>query len=75
MSSKAEKIRQFLTTNLGLDLSTIPDDGPLFTSGAIDSFALLELLSFLESEFGVKVDISELNIDSLDTISALAQLG
>lgn len=74
MSIAEEKIRNFLTQNLGLDLTDISDDSPLFTSGIVDSFALFELLSYLESEFNRKIDIADLNIDDLDTISGIATL-
>jgi len=74
MSAAQEKIRSFLTRNLGLNLAGINDDSPLFTSGIVDSFALFELLSFLESEFNCKIDIADLNINDLDTISGISSL-
>lgn len=74
MSKAQEKIRHFLTQNLGLDLAGIKDDSPLFTSGVVDSFALFELLSYLETEFNCKIDIADLNINDLDTISGIAGL-
>lgn len=74
MSVAQEKIRHFLGQNLGLDLAGIKNDSPLFTSGVVDSFALFELLSFLESEFNCKIDIADLNINDLDTIDGIARL-
>jgi acyl carrier protein len=67
-------IRGFLEKDLGLDLSSVSNDSPLFTSGTIDSFALLELMSFMEAEFGAKIDITDLSIEQLDTIDALVAL-
>lgn len=74
MSTTKEKIRKFLINDLGLNVDAIGDDEALFTSGLIDSFALIELLSFLESELNYKIDLAELSIDELDTINALAKL-
>lgn len=74
MPTTKEKIRQFLNNDLGLNVQAIGDDEALFTSGLIDSFALIELLSFLESELNYKIDLAELGIDELDTINALAKL-
>ncbi len=74
MSTVKNKIREFLINDLGLSVGTIGDDEPLFTSGLIDSFALIELLSFLESELNYKIDLAELSIDELDTINALSKL-
>jgi len=76
MSQKEPKvlIRSFLEKDLGLDLAQVQDDSPLFTSGMIDSFALLELMAFMEGEFGAKIDITDLSIEQLDTIDALVTL-
>lgn len=74
MPTTKEKIRKFLINDLGLNVEAIGDDEALFTSGLIDSFALIELLSFLESELNYKIDLAELSIDELDTINALAKL-
>lgn len=74
MSTTKEKIRKFLINDLGLNVEAIGDDEALFTSGLIDSFALIELLSFLESELNYKIDLAELSIDELDTVNALAKL-
>ena len=72
--SKHDTIKTFLSNELGLDVSAIENDTPLFTSGLIDSFSLIEMLSFLESEMDVKVDIADLSIDELDTIDGIVAL-
>lgn len=73
-SSVKEKIRNFLSQDLGIDVSGTSDAGALFTSGLIDSFALLELMAFMEREFAVKIEIADMSIEQLDTIDALAAL-
>lgn len=50
----------------------VGDDESLFDKGVIDSMGVLELIGFLESEFGVAVreeDISEQNMGSLSSIA------
>lgn len=74
MSSVVEQIRGYLESELNLDLSGIEPNSPLFTSGLIDSFALIELLAYLESEVGADIDIAELDIEQLDTLEDLANL-
>ena len=74
MSDSAAKIREFLQNNAGVDVNSVSDEDPLFTSGLVDSFALIELLAFLENELNAQVDVSELGIDELDTISSLSKL-
>ncbi len=74
MIETIEKVKAFLANDLGLDVSVIEDTSPLFTSGLIDSFALIEMLSYLESEFNCKIDIADLSIDNLDTLESISKL-
>jgi acyl carrier protein len=46
----------------------------LLTSGLVDSFHLVDLALFVESEFGVRIDDTELNPGTFDTLNQLAQL-
>jgi acyl carrier protein len=47
---------------------------PLITSGLIDSFHLVDLALIIEDEFGIRIEDTELNSNSFDTISQLANL-
>lgn len=47
---------------------------PLFTSGTIDSFGVLELIAFLEETFGVQIDPSVHELHQFDTIAKCAAL-
>jgi acyl carrier protein len=53
---------------------TIKGDEPLISSGLIDSFSLVDLAIIVEDEFGVRIDDSELNADTFDTLDALVAL-
>jgi acyl carrier protein len=74
MTDAVEKIREYIAQNLGIDLSGVSNDEALFSSGIIDSFALIELLAFLENDLGVEIDIADIDIDQLDTIDGLAKM-
>ncbi len=50
-----------------------PDD-KLISSGLIDSFHLVDLGLFVEDEFGVRIDDSELNAETFDTLAQLVAL-
>jgi acyl carrier protein len=52
----------------------IQPDEPLISSGLIDSFSLVDLSMFVEERFGVRLDDSELNADTFDSLSQLAGL-
>ena len=49
-------------------------DEPLISSGLIDSFNLVDLALFVEDTFGVRIDDSELNAHTFDTLDQLAAL-
>jgi acyl carrier protein len=49
-------------------------DSPLFSSGVIDSFGLLELIAFLEDTFGVTIDPVRHDLVALDTPRRIAAL-
>lgn len=52
----------------------IKPDEPLISSGLIDSFHLVDLGLFVEDKFGVRIDDSELNADTFDTLDQLVAL-
>jgi acyl carrier protein len=62
-------LEQFLP---GESPEALTDATPLFTSGLLDSIASLQLVSFLESEFGIKVAAHEVVPDNLNTLDSIA---
>lgn len=46
----------------------------LISNGMIDSFHLVDLAIFIEEHFDVKIDDSELNKDTFDTLDQLVTL-
>lgn len=49
-------------------------DEPLITSGLIDSFSLVDLALYIEDNFDAKIDDTELNSDTFDTLEQLVDL-
>ena len=52
----------------------IQSDEPLISGGLVDSFSLVDLALFIEGTFGVRIDDTELNVDTFDTLEQLAAL-
>jgi acyl carrier protein len=52
----------------------ITADEALISGGLIDSFSLVDLALFVEEELGVRIDDTELNADTFDTLAQLAEL-
>jgi acyl carrier protein len=49
-------------------------DEPLLSSGLIDSFSLMDLALFVEDTFGVRIEDTELNANTFDSLTQLAAL-
>jgi acyl carrier protein len=69
------QIRQFILSSFlfSSDESTLKSDDSLLEQGIMDSTGVLELVAFLEGQFGIKVADEELlpeNLDSVQRISA-----
>jgi acyl carrier protein len=52
----------------------IPAQEALLSSGLIDSFSLIDLALFVEDSFGVRIDDTELNVETFDSLGELAEL-
>ncbi len=73
MSSIETEVRQYVSDKLlfGRTEVELKGDTSFLESGIIDSTGVLELVSFLEEQFKVKVDDEDLipaNLDSVDAI-------
>jgi len=52
----------------------LTDTTPLMTSGMLDSFAVLNVVTFLEDQFGVSIKPRETVVKNLNTISDIVRL-
>ena len=77
-SAVEAKVRGYILENLLFtsDAAQLPNDASLLDRGIIDSTGVLEIVLFLESEFGVKVQDSQMlpeNFDSVNNIVNFVQ--
>ena len=74
MSETRDKVRNFIVENFlfGSD-DGLTDDISFLEEGIIDSTGILELVSFLEEEFGIVVDDEELIPENLDSVRNVVQ--
>jgi acyl carrier protein len=72
----ADIIREFLQSRFRSALAgrSLGDHDPLFSSGIIDSFGVLELIAFLEDSFGVTIDTSRHDLTEFDSIIKVVDL-
>jgi methoxymalonate biosynthesis acyl carrier protein len=66
--SALEKIRTYITSNISSDLT---DDSDFFELGLVDSLFALQLVAFVEQEFGFAIEPDDLDIAHFCSIGAL----
>ena len=74
MDDVKDVIRQFiLTTYLpGESAENLRDDTPLQTSGILDSLATMGLVTFLEKQFGIELDVYDTSAERFNRIDEIA---
>jgi acyl carrier protein len=65
-------LHQFIRATFLDDRAELSDDTSLLESGLIDSTGVLELILFLESDFGITVGDEDAVPENLDTINRIA---
>lgn len=69
----ADRVREFVIANFYVATPEELTDGlELVTSGIVDSTGLLEVISFLEAEFGIRIDDREMLPENLGSIARIA---
>jgi acyl carrier protein len=66
-----EQLLGALQNRLGLDIGSIGDETPLFSSGLIDSFSLVELITFIETQAGFRMDPMDVSLENLDSVERI----
>ena len=67
------KIKQFIVEEFMPDVPVedLESDFDLLTGGVVDSLGLLKVVAWLETEFDITVDDSELGPESFRTVAAI----
>lgn len=75
MSEVIPQLSNFISTKiLKQPNRQIRSDEKLISSGLIDSFNLMDLALFVEDTFGVRIEDTELNAETFDTLDQLSSL-
>lgn len=75
MSDIITPLATFIATDIlkQPDRSIAPDES-LISSGLIDSFSLMDVALFVEDNYGVRIEDTELNAETFDNLTQLAAL-
>lgn len=67
------RVKQFIVDNFYVsDPAELGAETSLITGGYVDSTGMLEVITFLESEFGIRIKDQEMVPENLETIGQIA---
>ena len=71
-----QNIRNFLLENylFGYSDNEISNDTSFLEFGILDSFGIIELIAFIENEFGIEISYSEILPENLDSVNCVSRL-
>ena len=75
MSETSDRIKGFIASELMFeDSSTSLSDDTALIGGVLDSLGLMQLVAFLEEEFGVEIDDADITVDHFRSIVDIEKL-
>jgi len=68
-----DKIRAMVMSNLNIFSSEVEfsDDDNIFRKGFVDSLFAVQLIAYLEQEFGIRVTNKDLNINNFHSVNKM----
>lgn len=71
MELRREGLVRHLVEEYGLDEDEVEGNALLFSSGRLDSFVLVELVTYLEKHSGAKISPMDFTLDNLDSVDRI----
>jgi acyl carrier protein len=66
-----EKVRSYINQSVHVDNNKIKDSSLIFKEGFLDSMGFIILITFLEEEFKIKTNDSDLVEENFESINAI----
>lgn len=70
--SLPSKLRAFIIDHCGIRPDKIQEESLLFSTGLLDSFSLVDIVSFFEEQTGLKVKAREISFTNFDSVARMA---
>lgn len=71
MESFRDELVEIISQESGLDADTLRNSKGLMSSGLLDSFALVTVITFVEEHIGGEVPPNDLSFENFDSISGI----
>jgi acyl carrier protein len=66
-----ETLVNYFVDHHDITADELTNDTTLFTSSLLDSFAMVDLILFIEKEAGIRIAAAEVTLDNVDTIGSI----
>jgi acyl carrier protein len=68
-----ERVREFILTEIMLGEATVEftDETPILKDVIVDSLGLMQLVSFLEEEYGVEIEGVDVTLENLHSVTTI----
>lgn len=73
MALTTESLLEFFEGH-GLERDELDEQTPLFSSGLVDSFVMVEVMALIEKETGKPVGAQDVSLDTMDTVEKILAL-
>jgi acyl carrier protein len=73
MPINENEVMEFLNVELGVDTADIASDTPLFSSGVVDSFSMVSLITFIEERCQTRLNPMDISLNNMDTINGIVR--
>ena len=71
MSLTSEDLLKYMEDELGIETNDVNGDTPLFGTGLMDSFSLVQMLTFIETRCEIRVNAVDVTPDNMDSINRI----
>lgn len=71
MAMTKDELLTFLNKKLGIDTASIDDSTLLFSSGMVDSFSLVSLITFIEKKGGFRMNPLDVSLENMDNVERI----
>jgi acyl carrier protein len=72
MEIGTDALVSYLRDELDVDMAALDIDSPLFSSGVIDSFSLVSLLTHIEAQHRFRIPATDVTLENFDTLGRIA---
>jgi acyl carrier protein len=66
------RVKDYVHKSAHVEIEKIHNDSLIFREGYFDSMGLIMLITFIEEEFGIKTNDSDLTEENFESINAIA---